>query len=39
MIFMKPLSILFYFLCFPAFMYSQNEPNTKSTRTYSPYGD
>ena len=23
---MKPLSILFYFLCFPAFMYSQNEP-------------
>jgi len=26
MIFMKPLSILFYFLCFPAFMYSQNEP-------------
>ena len=23
---MKPLSILFYFLCFPAFIYSQNEP-------------
>ena len=23
---MKPLSTLFYFLCFPAFMYSQNEP-------------
>ena len=23
---MKPLSVLFYFLCFPAFMYSQNEP-------------
>ena len=23
---MKPLSILFYFLCFPAFMYSQNKP-------------
>ena len=31
MIFMKPLSILFYFLCFPAFMYSQNEPFLKVT--------
>ena len=28
---MKPLSILFYFLCFPTFMYGQNELFLKVT--------